>query len=185
MAFEIELKFPLESHEQLVQKLIELQAEPTGTVEQQDTYFNHPSRDFAQTDEAVRIRISGSQCFITYKGPNVDTRSKSRREIEIPFGSEETDAHRFQELLGLLGFRKVRTVTKTRQTYRLSWEDRQVELAIDDVEQLGCFLEIETIVDEPAREAARDSILRLADQIGLHNSMRRSYLGLLLDKDRE
>ena len=55
MTFEVELKFPLESHEPVVQKLAELKAEPASTVEQQDTYFNHPSRDFAQTDEAVRI----------------------------------------------------------------------------------------------------------------------------------
>ena len=142
MTFEVELKFPLESHEQVIQKLTELRAEPTGAVEQQDTYFNHPSRDFAQTDEAVRIRVSGGQCFITYKGPNVDARSKSRREIEIPFGSEKADADRFRELLGMLGFREVRTVKKRRKTYELRWEDRPVELALDDVEKLGCFLDV-------------------------------------------
>ena len=41
------------------------------------------------------------------------------------------------------------------------------------------------ITDEAGRDAARDSILRLADRLGLDNSQRKSYLCLLLEQDRQ
>ena len=43
-----------------------------------------PCRDFAQTDEALRIRTVGDTSFVTYKGPKLDATTKTRRELELP-----------------------------------------------------------------------------------------------------
>ena len=75
---------------------------------QRDRYFNHPSRDFAQTDEALRIRTQGRETRITYKGPIVDSQTKTRREIEIPVGAHDGDDEKLAQVLVLLGFREVR-----------------------------------------------------------------------------
>jgi adenylate cyclase class 2 len=177
------LKFPLADGSPLVRQLESLGAERRPPVVQSDRYFNHPSRDFAQTDEALRIRTHDNAYRVTYKGPVVDSQTKTRREIEIAFGEAEGDDARFAEMLGLLGFREVRTVRKQRVPFELEWEGRQLELALDEVEGLGNFLEIETMADEASKDAARDSILRLAEKLALTTSERRSYLTLLLKKD--
>jgi hypothetical protein len=77
------------------------------TVTQVDQYFNHPARDFAQTDEALRLRRVGEVNFITYKGPKLDAITKSRHEIELPLPSGDAAATGFAELLTTLGFQPV------------------------------------------------------------------------------
>src|ERR1043165_5986993 len=99
MQFEVEQKFPLTSPAAIEQKLLQLAARESDRVEQIDAYFNHPSRDFAQTDEALRIRQVGQQNFITYKGPKVDATTKTRREIELPLGDGSVTAEQFAEVL--------------------------------------------------------------------------------------
>lgn len=183
MPYEVELKFPLDDAERLSAQLDGLQAERGLPIEQVDRYFNHPSRDFAQTDEALRIRTMNDRSLLTYKGPLLDAETKTRLEIELPFGVDAADASQLAELLRHLGFHEVRAVHKTRTPYHLRWEERDLELALDDVPDLGLFFEIETLAEEPDLAAARQSILRFAAKLGLENSQRKSYLQLLLEQD--
>lgn len=183
MTYEVEIKFPLNSPDAVIRQLMEMGAVRHDAVEQSDRYFAHPSRDFAQTDEALRIRTVGSQSCVTYKGPKVDALTKTRREIEVPIGRTADDAPQFAELLTSLAFREVKTVVKERTPYALVWENRSVELSLDRVEGLGTFLELEVIADESERDDARDSLLRLAQRLGMKDSERRSYLALLLEKE--
>lgn len=182
MSYEVELKFPLPDPTRVLAHLEQLGAERGQSIDQSDRYFNHPSRDFAQTDEALRIRSAAGRHCVTYKGPKLDPRTKTRREIEIPFGASPDD-RQVAEMLTLLGFREVRTVRKSRVPYHLNWEGRNLEVSLDDVHDLGTFLEIETIADDATREAARDSLLRLAERLGLENPEMRSYLCLLLQRE--
>jgi adenylate cyclase class 2 len=183
-AYEVELKFPLVDPQRVRAELDALGAEPGDALVQVDRYFNHPSRDFGETDEAFRIRQIGDENRVTYKGPKVDSRTKTRREIEIVFGESPADAERFAEMMRLLGFREVRTVRKRRLPFELTWEDREVEVSLDEVDELGTFFEIETLADDDSRDAARDAILRLAERLNLADSERKSYLCLLLEVDR-
>lgn len=185
MSYEVELKFALDDAAAVLAQLDKLQATKGTPVEQRDRYFNHPLRDFAKTGEALRLRTVGERGCLTYKGPLIDTRTKTRREIEIPIGRRPADASRFAEILDILGFHEVRTVQKTRLVYKLFWEDRNIELAFDEVVGLGTYLEIETAADESDCAAAGDSILRFAGQLGLRQPIRKSYLTLLLEKEND
>src|ERR1700688_1176895 len=71
---------------------------------QVDRYYAHPARDFAQTDEALRIRRIGQANYVTYKGPKLDTTTKTRRELELPLAPGDAGAAGFAELLEALGF---------------------------------------------------------------------------------
>ena len=183
MTYEVELKFPLREPAAILSKLEQLQAVCGSPCEQRDLYYAHPVRDFAETDEALRIRRDGERNIVTYKGPLVDLQTKTRREIEVPLADGAAAFEQFGEILTILGFRPVRTVAKKRTPYRLVWEEQELETMLDEVEGLGTFLEIELVVDESRCDAARDSILRLADRLGLENSERRSYLCLLLERE--
>lgn len=53
---EVEVKAHVSDFKGVKQRLIEIGAERIGEEHQEDTYFNAPHRDFAKTDEALRIR---------------------------------------------------------------------------------------------------------------------------------
>jgi adenylate cyclase class 2 len=178
--FEVELKFPIADADEMTLQLLARGARLAGVVRQSDLYFRHPCRDFRQTHEALRLRKTDDGVRITYKGPIVDSRTKMRREIELPIGDPTHDFDRVRELLTILGFEPVRGVDKTRAVYELSYEGRKLELAVDAVEGLGNYLEIESLANEGDRDAARDAILKLAENLGLQNPERSSYLQLLI-----
>jgi adenylate cyclase, class 2 len=183
--FEVELKFPIDDADDVTLAILARGARRGAVVRQSDLYFQHPSRDFRQTHEALRLRKTDDGLRITYKGPIIDSRTKMRRELELPIGGDREDFERWRELLIILGFEPVRGVDKTRAVYDLNWESRDLELAVDAVDGLGTFLEIESIAHDFDRDAARDAILRLADNLGLKNSERRSYLQLLMEQARK
>ena len=64
MQFEVEQKFFVPDSPAFVDRLGRLGVTLGPPIEQRDHYFNHPSRDFAQTDEAFRLRLSGAKSFI-------------------------------------------------------------------------------------------------------------------------
>ena len=185
MAIEVELKFPLDAApptaEDLSSRLVELGAAALPPRRQRDCYYAHPQRDFAVTDEALRIRDDQGRIFLTYKGPLLDPLAKTRRELETGLESAEVAA----EIFEMLGFRPVRVVAKHRRPFHLTWQEVAVEAVIDEVDDLGTFVELETITDEAGHEAARDQLLALASNLGLEHGERRSYLGLLLARDEE
>jgi adenylate cyclase class 2 len=130
MSFEVELKAPCPGAEA---KVAALGAVHEKTQTQEDTYFTHPSRDFRQTDEALRIRKADG-LVLTYKGPKQSSDVKSREEIEFPVPEDA-----FQ-LLARLGFKKAFTIRKTRRTYGLDG----LTLCCDLVEGLGEYVEVES-----------------------------------------
>jgi adenylate cyclase class 2 len=182
MRFEVEQKFPVADLAEVEQRLAELGAEIGSPVEQVDLYFAHPVRDFAQTDEALRIRRVGDASFITYKGSKIDPTTKTRREIELPLAGGAGAVPPWRELLEALGIRPVAGVAKRRRTAKIAWEGRQVEVALDEVEPLGSFVELEIDADEAEVPPARKCLASLAAKLGLGLGERRSYLELLLGK---
>src|SRR5690606_36038325 len=83
MNYEVELKFRIDEPTGVDAMLTGLEATQEDLEEHRDTYFSHPARDFAQTDEAFRIRSIGEANRLTYKGPLVDKQTKTRQEVEV------------------------------------------------------------------------------------------------------
>jgi adenylate cyclase, class 2 len=180
MSHEVEQKFVLADAAGLLARLEFLRFDSTGEYEQRDRYYNHPSRDFGHTDEALRIRSVGEKNFVTYKGPKLSARTKTRYELELPLAPGKAAAEDFAALLVALSFTPVATVEKMRRVFARRWEGRQCEIALDQVRDVGTFAEIEFIADANGFEAVEESLLHLADQLGLVQVERRSYLELLL-----
>jgi len=186
MTYEVEMKFPLPDAaivDALRQRIAALGARAGEPLDQRDIYLAHPSRDFAQTDEVFRLRCVGDENFLTYKGPLVDQVAKTRREIEVPAASGQVAREQLLEMFTSLGFRQVRDVVKRREPFHLHWHDRDLEIVIDTVIGLGSFAELEIIAEDSDRDAARDCLIALAQELNLGASERRSYLRLLLEKD--
>ncbi len=144
----------------------------------EDTYFRHPCRDFAETDEALRIRIrrfnGHFEAFITYKGPKIDENSKTRKEIEVPI----SDPDKHLEILESLGFEEVLTIEKTREKY---YADKGIVISLDEVEGLGKFIEIEALSnDTESITATVNRLKKILKDLGVEKFERRSYLELIL-----
>jgi adenylate cyclase, class 2 len=149
-------------------------------VGQSDQYFAHPGRNFALTDEALRIRTVGGASFVTYKGPKIDPTTKTRRELELPLHTDDADGSQFAQLLAALGFTPVATVRKQRRPFHVDFKGHKVEGALDDVDGVGTFVELEIAADDSERETAQQIIRELSDELQLGPSERRSYLEMMM-----
>ena len=183
MTIEVEHKYRVTDPAALEQQLTALGGVISPPQLQVDTYFAHPSRDFAATDEALRIRCVGPRNYVTYKGPKLDPHTKTRCEIELPIAPEQSGAADCAELLMALGFRRVREVRKQRRSVAIPWQGDEVTVALDDVAGIGHFVELELAVEESAVPAAQACLASLSTHLRLSNSERRSYLELLLLSD--
>lgn len=176
--YEVELKVRA-AHDRVREALEAAGADRIGRVEQTDTYFDAPHRDFEARDEALRIRAERTdgetQAFLTYKGPRIEEASKTRREVETTVGSAEAGG----DVFAALGFEPAATVEKTRDRYRLGG----FTVSLDSVSGLGEFVEIEAEAREAAVEETRTRAESVLVDLGLDPSggIRTSYLGLLLE----
>ena len=194
---EVELKFCVPDVETLIAKLVQLQASDAGAESHCDSYFRHPCRDFAATREALRIRritrhrssesidtggaTDEQDTCVTYKGAHLPGNVKARHELEWSVEASDHDGTNLQSLLLCLGFEMVATVKKQRRSRQLHRSGRDVIVALDLVESVGSYAEIEVLAaDENDLEAAREVVSGLAEELGLTTPEPRSYLTLLL-----
>jgi adenylate cyclase class 2 len=178
---EVEMKFPVGDLAAVESRLAETGARAVGSRQDVDHYFNAPDRDFARTDEALRLRRIGSANFVTYKGPKQDPQTKTRVEIEVPLAEGREIAEAFCQLLLRLGYRPVAVVQKQRRLYHLEKGTFAVEICLDEVQDVGRFVELEVLAPEELLAEARRVVQELAATFGLGTTERRSYLELLLE----
>ena len=142
-----------------------------------DAYYNSPERNFAETDEALRLRKADDYALLTYKGPKVGAGSfKAREELNLRVESLET----MDLLLQRIGFQKTAAVKKYRESYRIG----QATVTLDSVDGLGTFAEIEAAAGLSQDESEKE-IERIAKEYGIIGErLTLSYLELLLDQQR-
>ena len=184
--YEVEMKFPIKDDESIKKKLVHVAARFGDPISQIDYYFAHPVRDFSKTDEALRLRKSGQKVVMTWKGPRVDSSTKTRREIELPLGDHGLPSHQtildWTDMLVSLGFQKVFEVEKKRQPVRVHWRGSEIDVALDHVKNLGHFMELELQAGKEEVVQAQDAIRSLAKELGYFEDEKRSYLELLLSQ---
>ena len=194
--FEVEIKVPADV-DAVRDRLRAAGGERVDARRQCDDYYDAPHRDFAETDEALRVRRetplpdgigsgdgtiesgdspeSAETTKITYKGPLLDEGSKTRAEHE----TEVVDSEAAAGILSGLGFEPAATVVKRREF----WTYDGFTVTLDVVDGLGEFVEIErAVADESAIESVRNDSLDALGRLGLDGDeqVRTSYLGLLL-----
>lgn len=196
--YEVEVKVRVD-HARVRRRLDELGASRTGRVVQTDVYYDAPHRNFAETDEALRLRHETvadadrgspvddaptaehdsidegpSETRLTYKGPLVEAASKTREEHETAVA----DPSSMEDILSGLGFEPAATVEKERERYVLDG----YTVTLDRVAGLGEFVEVEREAEEGDVESAREGAFAVLRRLGLDpdEQIRTSYLGLLV-----
>ncbi|MBN2733302.1 MAG: class IV adenylate cyclase [Methanomicrobiaceae archaeon] len=170
---EVEAKIKIDSIDQIKKILVSKNAEFLGISTQKDTYYNAPHRDFAKTDEALRIRDNGTKYELTYKGPKIKgTGAKAREEYNVFFDSTEN----LESILLKLGFKKSSMVYKKREEYLF----QDTTIALDNVKDLGEFIEIEVLTED--KKSALLTIESVKQEIGITGeNIPESYLEMILE----
>ncbi|MBN1329576.1 MAG: class IV adenylate cyclase [Candidatus Heimdallarchaeota archaeon] len=175
MPLEVEVKIAIDDLEELEYLLVEKGAKLEEIVIQRDHYYTHPTRDYNKTDEALRIREEGNKCYLTYKGPKIDSKSKTRVEIE----TEIMNYDKMNKILVNLSFHKVIIIVKERKIYLF----KGVIFSLDQVETLGSFLEVEKVIDNEDEylEVQKDIFEKIRIfNLNPENNIRESYMELIL-----
>ncbi|TFF67574.1 class IV adenylate cyclase [Candidatus Thorarchaeota archaeon] len=186
--YEVEIKLPVSDIASTEETLLEHGAVPMNSEVQRDTYYDHPCRSLGDTDEAVRIRdrevLSGVDhalahplVELTYKGPKVDSHTKTREEYSVGVFNAEG----LRRILLSTGFVEVATVVKKRRFFDLG----EIVISLDDVADVGSFIEFESLASgKVAMEEAREKIVSVATKLGFDTKtmVRESYLEMYLKK---
>lgn len=151
---EVELKFQLLNANTFKAALSGI--EPTIKMQhQKDIYFNPPHKDFLASrliSEWLRLRKTEKNSSINYKNWHI-----KEGENTVSCDEQETVVENFKqmyEILSSLGFIEIATVEK----YRTSWIIDKAEISIDEVTDLGSYIEIEAKGDFSSIEEAKNYI---------------------------
>ena len=195
MPLEVEVKFHLRDKDEYEDNLKKLGAKYVVDINHIDTYYKLPEgqRDFSKTDEALRLRrieefdarmvetldpqISAD---FTYKGPKIDTETKTRKELVSAVG----DPDNLELILKEIGIRPILTLEKKRRLYTLDFNTLHIEILIDQIEHLdGYYSECEIIAEtEEEMEAGKITIFGIMEKLGYgkSDSILTSYLELVI-----
>lgn len=178
---EIEIKFHLKNPEQLARELDAKASPLKREVHQRDVYYNAPHRDFVSPNypyEWLRLRETRQGATLTYKHfyPEDTEVTDYCDEFETRMDNPEA----FRKLLKSLNFPELLVVEKT----RTAWEFKDVEIAIDLVNDLGSFLELEATRPFSTPREAKGYLYGILSELGadVGEEDLRGYPYLLLKK---
>lgn len=177
---EVERKFRLipEKIEVVRAYLKNISSDPLSIHQIDSVYLYRMSsfKDFKLGDPVIRIRSVDEKTILTYKKSINKEGDRIEHELTIDSASI-ADA-----LLKELGFNFVIKVEKDRSEYKFN----DITFCLDDVSDLGIFLEIEIVCQSNDEvESAQKKIMKLASQIGFSDLdlETRKYDQLLSDKN--
>ena len=164
MPREIEAKIKIDPDEVAeVTRSIELLAnDPVEAMRERNDFFDMRNR-LRKRGEVLRLRTvqylnndvnrkAGERYFVTYKGPVLAGKLKTREEVEVEVFSLQAKL-----LLGLIGFKPTFMFEKIRHQYTI-WS---CHVTVDQLPHIGYFVEV-----EGATESAVKAILK---ELGLQN----------------
>ena len=180
---EVEIKVAVKNKLLIEEKLLQTGFSKGDLLKESDFYFDSDYNKLKENDMALRIRScenltqDSPESFITFKGPKMDKISMTRKELETKIENAETGI----EILKSLGYVPVSPVIKIRQEFHLN----EINVCLDQVEDLGDFLELEIAVSEENEKAdALNKIISLLHDFGYgaDDIIRTSYLSMLQNK---
>lgn len=195
---EIEMKFRVANaaeYERLISETLGASfGEPTV---ESDVFFTNEALGFPNEGKSLRIRRRGNYLAATFKGPRLDSQTKTREEIELTLVDErpeltEENARRVDEARAnwirfyeRLGFSQYGVVTKRRRRASTEYGGRQFEITLDEIDGLGVFTELEVSAEKDEFADARAVVMLLAQKLGLRETVTSSYLSMVCAQDRK
>ena len=178
---EVEVKLKIDNRNYVEEQLVAQGFELDKRLKETDTYFDGGLYGIKKSGQALRVRktvdyMTGAEkSELNFKGAKIDNISMARQELE----TEIRDGEVVMKILEAIGFHQSEPrVIKER--WMMSCGD--VHACLDEVEELGSFLELEILVEEEEnRPEALGRIEKILEKLGytMKDTTRVSYLGQL------
>lgn len=144
---EIEIKAHLRDREGVKERLEELGCVFGEVAIQKDVVYVEKVgsiETYLSNINFLRIRETDTQCIFTVKQHKNRTQNSDSTSMPLEHEVVVNSPTELEAILRLLGYEKVLRINKTRQsTHFNTWE-----VCIDDVEDLGSFIEIEQLAED-------------------------------------
>ena len=169
MQKEIEVKARVEDFSDIKTRLEGFGCSFGEPVVQEDIIFVNFKDDFTAFKPGanfLRIRNAKGKIFFTLKQPQANELDCIEKEVEI------SDSDQFRGALELMGYHEAVRVRKT----RLKAKYNDIEICLDDVADLGTFIELERITDGDGKEVQEELVGFLETLgIGRENRVEKGY----------
>jgi adenylate cyclase class 2 len=162
---EVEIKVKVQSLDDLHSKLVKLGFVFDEPVVQKDVIFINILDgwpEFNPNRIALRIREENNKILFTFKRSVANELDKIERETEIG------DASKMRDIILFLGFTEISKVNKK----RITAEKNDISICLDEVENLGSFIEIEKLTDGKASEKVQQELMDFLNSLGIESSER-------------
>jgi len=159
---EVELKFPLLNPGELIEKLKLIATLQKEKVFQKDSYYIPLHRNFLDkkpVSEWLRLRETKTNFSLNYKNWHNADGEKTISCDEFETKIENLSA--IKKMFENLNFKHIVIVEKTRDI----WHYKGAEIAIDDVKDLGFFIEIEAKGDFDNIENAKKHLYEILKEL--------------------
>ncbi len=180
---EIEIKIKITEKEfKNAINYLEKNGEFKGVKQNIDEYFMPAHKNYLEPKypyEWLSIRERGEETIINYKHwyPEEEEISKYCDEYEL----KVEGAEKARKLFSAIGIEPLVTVNKKRKKYLL---DKKYEIVLDEVKDLGFYVEIEADVEVGDVDETREQLFKVAEKIGITTKEEdmRGYPYRLLEK---
>ena len=186
MNIEVEIKIEVENLQE-IKKKVEVLGKLIKSIKQIDDYYVPVHRDFfarkPQPIEWLRIRTNPDKVIFEYD-KSINQKADGSQDYAEEYETEISNPDELKKILDFLDFKKIVTVEKQREY----WMCGNVEVALDDVKGLGCFVEAEAKGEFESPEQARKECINLLKKLGIENDdsiqIKKGYPHLILEKNR-
>lgn len=131
----------------------------SSPITQEDSVFTPrgSSHPVPSGTNVLRIRKQNDKYILTLKQPQINELDCIEKEVEIK------NPEIYIDMFKLLGFEAFSHVKKTRQTCTYNGYD----ICLDEVEDLGTFIEVEKITDGNNSEKVQEELFTFLESLGI------------------
>jgi adenylate cyclase, class 2 len=161
---EIEVKVRVDDFSDVTTKLEKLGCKFSESRIQNDRIFLHESIPFNEIRSGVnvlRIRKSNGKVKLTLKQPQANNLDRIEREVIV------SDAKQIEDILDLMGYKEVVKVNKKRRSCKYN----DYEVCLDEVDELGKFIEVERM-SEGDGEKIQEELMAFLEGLGIDRNDR-------------
>lgn len=165
---EIEIKFRISPEERKnIEDFVVKNAKFISESMQQDTYFMPKHRSYIEETtgyifEWLRLRVENGNNFLTYKNVFRGDNNKGREKDE--FETLVDDAEVIRNIIFRMDFQELISFKKHRKKY--SYKEN-FEICLDNVTEIGDFVEIEIKGNYESAEHAEKEIEKIANELNI------------------
>jgi adenylate cyclase class 2 len=184
MNVEVEIKIEIENIDKIRNEVSNF-GKLVKSIKQVDEYYVPCHRDFfAQKPfqtEWLRIRTNPDKTIFEYD-KSINKNESGEQECAEEYETEISNPEELRKILNFLNFEKVIIIEKQREY----WECGNLEISLDNIKDLGFFIEVEAKGDFKDNYEAKKACFDFLKKIKINNAediqINKGYPVLLLEK---